>query len=382
MKTKFQKVSYWASISIVGIVVGITLQFAKAWTEPTVAPPGGNLGAPITSGTIAQTKNSYLNITGGGTYGTGGVGIGNQSLNSSGPWLYVGDSAGSVYGGQGIAMDNLYVQSLAYAGLIYDSNNSAYYLDPNVGSRMNVVVADSTYTYGNESVNDMYIRSSGKWASTIGNDNLGNHTATQSLNMNGKSITGAGMVIASNTFTYGNEDVNDIYIRSTGKWASSSMSGDNLGNHLATRNLDMGGNAIMNSSGITTNGIQVNTWLSTPKIMFPDGTTQTTAAASGSATGSLTENGWTKLPNGLIMQWGVIPVLDGDPSCAGLCSVVTLPIPFPNTILNVQVTQTNGATWIGYIYPSALRKTGITFSSQYIHSIVGYGTGSYFAIGY
>lgn len=44
-------------------------------------------------------------------------------------------------------------------------------------------------------------------------------------------------------------------------------------------------------------------------------------------TGSLTENGWTKLPNGLIMQWGTLTPSSRE-------TEVTLPIKFPNSILN------------------------------------------------
>ena len=40
------------------------LQFAKAWTEPTAAPPTVNVGAPLTTGSGAQTKTGYVNLAG------------------------------------------------------------------------------------------------------------------------------------------------------------------------------------------------------------------------------------------------------------------------------------------------------------------------------
>ena len=40
------------------------LQFAKAWTEPTAAPPTVNIGAPLTTGSGAQTKTGYVNLAG------------------------------------------------------------------------------------------------------------------------------------------------------------------------------------------------------------------------------------------------------------------------------------------------------------------------------
>lgn len=62
MKTALKKTSYWLSIAVVGVIVGISLQFAKAWTEPTVAPPNATIGAPITTGATIQTKAGNLGI--------------------------------------------------------------------------------------------------------------------------------------------------------------------------------------------------------------------------------------------------------------------------------------------------------------------------------
>ncbi|KKT87703.1 MAG: hypothetical protein UW87_C0026G0006 [Candidatus Moranbacteria bacterium GW2011_GWC2_45_10] len=62
MKTKLKKLSYWAGVSAVGIVLGISLQFTRAWVEPTVAPPGGNIGAPINTGSLPQSKAGILNL--------------------------------------------------------------------------------------------------------------------------------------------------------------------------------------------------------------------------------------------------------------------------------------------------------------------------------
>ena len=52
---------------------------------------------------------------------------------------------------------------------------------------------------------------------------------------------------------------------------------------------------------------------------------------------SLTQNGYQKLPGGLILQWG-ISTQNSD------VVVVTFPIPFPNACLNVQATGTSTAT--------------------------------------
>lgn len=64
MKTKLQKVTYWSSVITIGIVVGLTLQFAKAWTEPSSAPPSVNVGAPINTGSAVQYKSGNFDIGG------------------------------------------------------------------------------------------------------------------------------------------------------------------------------------------------------------------------------------------------------------------------------------------------------------------------------
>jgi len=40
-------------VLVLSVVVGFTI---LAWTEPTVAPTGGNVSAPLNTGSTAQTK--------------------------------------------------------------------------------------------------------------------------------------------------------------------------------------------------------------------------------------------------------------------------------------------------------------------------------------
>src|SRR3989344_1601581 len=65
--------SYWCGVAFIGIVFGIGLQFVSAaWTEPTIAPPGGNIAGPINIGSIGQWKEAALAInTGWDTNGDG-----------------------------------------------------------------------------------------------------------------------------------------------------------------------------------------------------------------------------------------------------------------------------------------------------------------------
>ncbi len=81
MKKLSQQLTYWLGVVAVGLVVGLSLQFVQAWTEPTVAPPAGNVGAPLNTGSIGQGKSGGLILnTGGAATGlivqNGSVGIG------------------------------------------------------------------------------------------------------------------------------------------------------------------------------------------------------------------------------------------------------------------------------------------------------------------
>ena len=66
MKQKLsQNVTYWLGVVAIGLVVGLSLQFVRAWTEPAVAPPGGNVGAPINTSNLPQQKIAGLAINAG-----------------------------------------------------------------------------------------------------------------------------------------------------------------------------------------------------------------------------------------------------------------------------------------------------------------------------
>ncbi len=153
-KRKVKKAINYLTLAALVFFVLQSVRMVSAWTEPTTNPPGGNIGAPINEGTATQTKAGYLKITGGGTYGTGGIGIGNQSLNSSGPWLYVGDAAGSVYGGQGLAAHNIWANGYSYGSQFVDVNNGDYKVDPYGNSKLfNLDLDGGLITHGEVTIN-------------------------------------------------------------------------------------------------------------------------------------------------------------------------------------------------------------------------------------
>jgi len=57
-----QSIRYWMGVAVIGVVVGVSLQFAQAWTNPTVAPPNGNVGGPINTSGFTQFKSGALGI--------------------------------------------------------------------------------------------------------------------------------------------------------------------------------------------------------------------------------------------------------------------------------------------------------------------------------
>ncbi|MDQ5961256.1 MAG: hypothetical protein QG581_177 [Patescibacteria group bacterium] len=53
-----QKSVYWLKVVSLGLILGIGIQFAQAWTNPGATPPGGNVSGPLTTGAGNQTKSS------------------------------------------------------------------------------------------------------------------------------------------------------------------------------------------------------------------------------------------------------------------------------------------------------------------------------------
>lgn len=87
MENKTKRFAYWLEVAALGIVLGLVIQAARAWTEPSMSPPGGDVGAPINTSDVQQAKggpltvnSSYSFLNGLGVVGnaliSGNVGIG------------------------------------------------------------------------------------------------------------------------------------------------------------------------------------------------------------------------------------------------------------------------------------------------------------------
>ena len=53
---------YWLKVISLGLILGLGIQFAEAWTPPGAAPPGGNVSGPITTSATAQYKTGMLGV--------------------------------------------------------------------------------------------------------------------------------------------------------------------------------------------------------------------------------------------------------------------------------------------------------------------------------
>ncbi|MDO4427150.1 MAG: hypothetical protein Q4B88_03380 [Moraxella sp.] len=100
---------------------------------------------------------------------------------------------------------------------------------------------------------------------------------------------------------------------------------------------------------------------------------------------SFKKDGYAKLPNGLIFQWGTV---DYDTYPGEKIERVTFPMPFPHACLNTQVTrkmlETNASAGDGYAHLIEMDREGAVFSLQQDDSANNSALRglSWFAVGY
>lgn len=147
IKTISQKATYWLSVSIVGLVVGLGIQVASAgWNPPTMTPPNQNIYGPVTTGGY-QLKMGGLGLQGslttlGDVVAAGKVDASKiliakkwllSDTNPAGTadewqWLRLFNKDGSGYYG-GFAAERLWAQSDAY----FNNGNATFFWGENEG---------------------------------------------------------------------------------------------------------------------------------------------------------------------------------------------------------------------------------------------------------
>jgi hypothetical protein len=140
-----KQTTHWLKVAVIGIALGFALQFVRAWTEPTEAPPGGNVGAPINTSGNSQTKAGGMNIL--GSLGIGTVTPANK-LDVAGKILATGDICTTVAGtekclstaggptGPGYTDTNCYGEPLGGGGTVYADGTQKSFCFVDVGEGM------------------------------------------------------------------------------------------------------------------------------------------------------------------------------------------------------------------------------------------------------
>lgn len=90
------------------------------------------------------------------------------------------------------------------------------------------------------------------------------------------------------------------------------------------------------------------------------------------------QNGWVRLPNGLILQWGKTPVVHDENS-----TDIVFPIAFPNRVLNIQLTENQMRTVAAHAtHLAALNVTNTKFTFKMNSTLPIDTSADWFAIGY
>jgi hypothetical protein len=160
----FQKtITYFSILTIVIGSMFLVSGLILAWTPPGSSPPGGNVSLPLNVSATAQTKTGALNSN--SSMGAPifydqdntGYYIDPASVSKFNTIDLGGVSRNTWPTGGGAESDTL--QSVTDRGhstsrwiitpMVYDRDNTAYYVDPASTSRLNYGVYDKLYSYGN-----------------------------------------------------------------------------------------------------------------------------------------------------------------------------------------------------------------------------------------
>ena len=110
----------------------------------------------------------------------------------------------------------------------------------------------------------------------------------------------------------------------------------------------------------------------------PEFATRWPSAAEQGYSHSLNSSGWTKLPSGLILQWGKTPVIHDEST-----TNIVFPIVFPNKVLSVQLTENQMRTTANHAtHLAALNVSNTKFTFKMNSTLPIDTSADWFAIGY
>jgi|GEM_PF-2345958 len=52
----YHRLTFWLGVLVLGTLVGVSIQFTRAWVEPSSSAPEGNIAAPVNTGASRQVK--------------------------------------------------------------------------------------------------------------------------------------------------------------------------------------------------------------------------------------------------------------------------------------------------------------------------------------
>jgi hypothetical protein len=204
-----KKIIHWLRVAAIGMVLGLAFQFARAWVEPGVSPPGGNVAAPLHIGTTPQTKQGSLSVLG-GTYAEGvsfGV-YGKNTTNGSYGLLGYNTGGGAVYGGQ-------FYSPTSWAGVFYGPvySDSYFYSLSYIQAPAYYDKADSNYGFINRNV----------YADTINTGYSGDPLELNYYRSGDIRFIGGDLTMANGRYIYpgrtdGGDNQKNWYLASSGSW--------------------------------------------------------------------------------------------------------------------------------------------------------------------
>lgn len=113
-------------------------------------------------------------------------------------------------------------------------------------------------------------------------------------------------------------------------------------------------------------------------VRSSNGKSLNTALQLGDYRSQWQQNGWVRLPNGLIIQWGKTPVIHDENS-----TDIVFPIAFPNKVLNIQLTENQMRTVNNHAtHLAALNITNTKFTFKMNSTLPIDTSADWFAIGY